>query len=264
MINSEIFQANLLESLIDPHIPTTQKQLRSRSSPTKIKALYHLYQLDKNVKNGKWSSNYQGKTRIAKDAKISKKHFSEFVNSGDFKLFGSIQHRPGTSNIYRLQNWIILFFDFLERKGMMKFFRKNFDLWKRNFMNRFHKWLLPLLNSGYSLNQILMNKVVNKKSLKGDGYDGLKGDAIKPSGSMKPSGSKSNTEFSVPAYQEFVFVGEQMSRFGLREGDINSLLKRYSLNRLKKASYLMHEWKNTGMEFRSPVRIYQTCLNKTV
>jgi len=129
--SSEELNITLLEILVDPKVPLSKKCIRARSSPTKIKTLYHLFQLYKNVESGKWGAIYQGKERLSKNAGISKNHLSEFVNSEDFKIFGDIQHRKGKTSIYRLKRWVVDAFHFFEKKGMMKN--------QRNPLNPFRK-----------------------------------------------------------------------------------------------------------------------------
>lgn len=262
------FQIQLLESVINPVMALTGCKIRARAAPTKIKALYHLYQLNKNILNGKWLSqkNYQGKTRIAKEAKISKKHFSEFINSPDFNLFGKVTHRDGETNIYYLEPWLVEAFQFFERKGMMKDFRENFIKWKDRFLKRLHKWLLPLLRKGHSLKDILMNKLCTKQKLKGDGCQTLKGDGMNlfEVPFMKPTGSKSKPEeLKVPGFDSYLKVGEKILNFGLQDADILQVMRDYSLNHHKKACNLFELWKKRGIEIHSPVKLYQTCLNRT-
>jgi|GEM_PF-6668452 len=260
---SQEIQVQLLETIIDPRIACSGKFLRARACPTKIKILYHLFQLEKNVASGKWSSIYQGKTAISKCAGVGKKHFAEFINSPDFELFGEVDHRKGTTNIYRLKKWVIETFTFFERTGLMKNFRQNFEEWREKFCRRLHKWLLPLLRAGHSLYQIFVNKLSTKKPLKGDDPKVLKGDGIKPSGSYEAfQGSKSKHE--LPVVNQFVdILGKLKDRFLLKEGDINQIMGRYSLSHLKKAIRKGEEWLKNGLDVRSPVQTFQSCLNKT-
>jgi hypothetical protein len=262
---SQEFQVTLLESLIDPRVACSGKLERARASPTKIKALYHLYQLQKNVTSGKWKSIYQGKTAISESAQISKNHFSEFVNSPDFHLFGEVTHRPGTTNIYKLQEWVIQTFVFLERTGMMKNFRQNFADWRDKFLARLHKWLLPLLRKGYALAQILMNKISTKQKLKGDDLKPLKGGGIKPSGSSYQAfqGSKSNTEPPDPILSGFVEAfGTLRDRFCIKEGDLYWIKENIPLKNIKKAIIVGQEWLKNGIEIRSPIRMFMGAMKK--
>lgn len=264
-LDSQEFNIQLLESIISPSVPCTEKCLKNKSAPTKIKSLYHLFQLSKNINSGKWTGIYQGKTRIAKDARISKKAFCEFINK-DFKLFGRVIHRPGTTNVYRLDDWVIELFGFLERIGMMKNFRKNFSDWKKKFKTRLCKWLLPLLRKGVTLSQILMNKISTKKDLKGGDLNPVKGGGIKPSGSHEAfQGFRSKPEHPiVPVVNDFVEISRLLSsRFLLKEGDINQLMRDFSLSHHKKAVLFGERWLKNGLKSRSPVKIYQCCLNKT-
>lgn len=267
-LDSQEIQVQMIEALINPCVACSGKMMRIRSCPTKIMTLYHLFQLHKNIKSGKWTSIYQGKTAMAKGAGVSIRHLSEFLNSSDFELFGDVTHRPGTTSIYTLKPWVIETFTFFEKKGMMRMFRENFKEWKKRFLNRLRKWLLPLLRKGYSLWQVFVNKLSTEKALKGVDLKTLKGVGIKPSGSSHKAlhGSRSNNEYpTVPVVNDFLEISRILaSRFSLKEGDINQLMSRYSLFRLKKAAKLGEQWLKNGIQVCSPVRLYQACLNKTV
>lgn len=264
---SEEEQIQLLEFIISPKIPCSGNLKRVRSSPTKIKILYHLFQLSKKISSGEWEVIYQNLENLSKHSGVGKKHFSEFINSPEFSLFGKVQHRKGTTNLCGLKKWLIDLFYFLEKKGMMKFFRKNFEKWKEVFMRRLNKWLMPLIRSGLSLYQILMNKLSTRKILKGGDPKGLKGGAIKYSSSSYKAfqGSKSNTEQPLTlAAQNMCEVNRLLKdRFHIRDGDIYMLSNSFSLNHHKRAIKLGISWLKRGMLPTSPVRMYQTCLNKT-
>jgi len=263
---SQEIQAQLIEALIQPLVPVSGKCLRARSAPTKIKLLYHLFQLHKNLRNHKWTSIYQGQKALSKGAKVGIKHLSEFINSPDFAIFGKVVHRKGTTSQYELNSWVLHFFDFFEKKGMMKNFRENPAEWKRFFLKRFHKWLLPLLQSGNSLTQILMNKLSTKSKLKGGDLNSLKGGTIKPSGSfIKPSGSKSKSECPpLPVIKDLLELDQTLKdRFKLRDGDRNISIKYFTLNHHQRAVRLGESMLRNGINLRSPARFYQSCLNQT-
>lgn len=265
-IESEEFQVNFIESLVDPHVPFSGKCERSRVSPTKIKAIYHLYQLTKNIQSGKWTSIYQGITRISKGALVSKRHLSQFVNNPDFDFFGSVEHRPGTTNIYRLNSWVLDLFSFFEKKGLMKHFRTDFKRWRVFFLRRINSWLIPLLQKKVTLREILMNKISTTKNLKGNDLKFLKGNGIKPSGANKAlQGSISNTErLTIPASKDFDEIAQTLSlRFSLKEGDLNMVMNSFTLNHHKSALVVREKFRLNGIEARSPIRLYQHCLNIT-
>lgn len=258
------FQAQLLESIIKPLIPLPEKK-RARSAPSKIKVLYHLFQLHKNVANGKWTEIYQGRKKIAQKAKVSLRHFKEFISDPDFKLFGSRKHRGGTTSVYTLHNWVIQFFEFFEKKGMMKDFRTDFNGWKERFVKRLHNWLLPLLRKGHSLTEILMNKLSTKKTLKGTGSNSLKGAKIKPSGSSHEAfGIKTKDENAELGTQESNLVAGILSnRLHLSGSDIHQFLFKNPLHLVKKAALtLCYRIEILKWEARSNVRALQDIINE--
>ena len=258
-------QLTSLELLIRNPIPVSGKCLRARSSPTKIKALYHLYQLNRNVKSGKWTSIHQGKTRMSKGAKISRRHFYEFIKN-NLSLFGKSIRRTGTTSEYHLDEWVVKFFEFFEKNGMMKGFREDFSSWREMFLTRLDKWLTPLIQKGLSLEQILMNKLSTGKALKGSGSKGLKGSGIKPSSKslMKPKGIKTNIEDAELDSKDSIEVNSILRcRLSLSEADVKKFRDYNGLKVLKKSalelcSYIENrEWKP-----RSMVRALQATINK--
>ena len=204
-----------------------------------------------------------GKKKIGKTArKVGRKSSTKFL-CGEGEVFFEKIPRYKATNIYKLHEWVIECFEFFEKKGMMHGIMQDFEKWRKCFLKRLDKWLLPLLEKGLPLRDILMNKLSTRKPLKGADPKPLKGAGIKPSESHEAfQGSKSNTESHIP-FSELKEVGDTLVRLSLKEGDIRMLLRCYSLNWLKRACKLMNEWRLRGMEFKSPVRVFQTCLNRT-
>lgn len=273
ILENDEFHLNLIEFLIQPACPVKQ---RCRSAPTKIKILYHLFQLSKNVISGKWTDIYQSTKEIAKGAKVTKRHFDEFINSGDAEIFMDIRRRgrkPGTNyfqtNIYTLKPWVVRLFRFFELEGMMRNFSKDFVGWKSTFLKRLRNRIIPLIRKGLSLVEIRkktkdINKFSTKNGLKGVTENGLKGVSIKyPSDSpIKHTGIRSNTD--LPVINDFVEISRKMEdRFLLQKGDINQFMKNYSVAHHKRALYLGEEWLRNGLSVRCPVLVYQDCLNRT-
>jgi hypothetical protein len=268
---TEEFRVNFIESLVAPCIPSAGKQKRARSAPTKIKSLYHLFQLNKNIKNKKWSKNFQGKTAISEKALVSKRHFSDFVNSSDFNFLGKVKHRGGTTNEYELEPWVVDMFSFFEKKGMMQNFRQDFDKWKRTFLKRINHWLLPLLRKGHTLSQILMNRLSTKQNLKGVDPKHLKGVGIKPKASpsrvpyeaLQGSRTKQSVP-SIPAFQEFCELSETLStRFLIKDGDLNMLMNSYSLKQIKGGIRMRESYRLQGFMARSPIASFIHCIEKS-
>ena len=255
----------LIEAIIQPCIACTGSNQRARSAPTKIKTLYHIYQLHKNIAKGKWTQIFQGKTAIVKGALVGKKHFSEFINSEDFKIFGEVEHRAGTTNIYRLHGWVIECFSFFEKHGMMKNFRSKFSHWKETFLKRLHKWLIPLARKGIGLSMV-MNNLSTKKPLKGDGSNGLKGVGINPS-VVPPMNSplERSRETRVPPVRESLkeldTLAENMSKnFSIREGDIHRIINQFSLAEIRGGLKIRRSMKSFNPI--SQIAILWTCLKK--
>jgi hypothetical protein len=269
--NQEI-NLHLLDALIAPKAGIGW---RVRSAPTKIKILYQFYQYTKRATFQNWENICPSKEDIAKHACVSRRHVTDFITSPDAELFIDIQRRerlPGTkkyqSNIYRLKPWLIEIFSFYEKTGMMKGFRNDFNAWKKTYHKRFWKWLIPQIQKGLSLKDVVEKKrLVNKLStglhVKGAADRTLKGAGIKYIHSpIKHSGSRSNTQHPIPAVQGLLDVGEVLrTRFFLNEGDINQLLTTVDLRTHKSACRIGLEWLKKGREVRTPVRLYQKCIN---
>jgi hypothetical protein len=150
---------------------------------------------------------------------------------------------------------------------MMKNYLKKFDWWYNDFSKRMKKWLIPLVQEGLSVRDIyarLMNRFSTEKSLKLHSRKSLKLHTIKPSGIHEDFVYKSNTEPALPYVQGLLDLGSHLKgRFSLREGDVNMLMKSFSLNHHKRATNLYELWLKRGISPQSPIRLYQTCLNKT-
>jgi hypothetical protein len=203
---------------------------------------------------------------------------------------GSVEHREFTSNIYRLNPWVVRLFEFLEAKGMMKKFRSNFSSWKSTFLKRVHNWLLPLLRKQLSLKDILMNRVTNKKSLKGLAERNLKGLPINhyvtdkaPKGEFRTNigtqnrFSKSKEKNSLQEKEHFdhlkdIELGiqehtkvalELASRIGMGGADIKHFLSKNSLPLVKKATRILCS-RIEKLNFKpiSKVRSLQSIINK--
>lgn len=271
-LGNQEFYLNLLDALIDPRVG----ECRARSAPTKIKFLYHIFQLEKKRNAESWQYICFSKEDLAKQAKISRRHITDFINSPDAELFVDVVRRGRKkgekkyqSNIYTLKPWLIKIFEFYEKTGIMRGFRDDFSAWKKTYKKRFLKWVIPQIQKGLSLEQILekkqvMNKLSTVLNAKGSADSGLKGAGIKyihrP---IKHSGYKSKYEQPIPAVQGLLEVGELLrDRFFLQEGDINMLLSRVDLNTHKKACGIGLNWLKNGLNMRSPVRTYQACINK--
>lgn len=259
LLDNDHTKCLLIKNLVHSSMPRNK---RARDRITNIKILYGLYQLNKNKKSGKWKEVAPGKSRIGKTAKVSRKAVTRFIN-GDGLVFFKKTSRFKTTNIYEMEKWVVEFFEFFERKGMMKGFMNDFDVWKKKFLKRLDKWLLPLLEKKFTLHQILMNKLSTKKELKGAYPPPLKGAGIKPTGSMNPIGIKTKDENADLGLQQSNEVaGILSSRLFLSGADIRQFLARNGASIVKKAAEILCyrievlKWKP-----RSTVKALQKIIN---
>lgn len=179
-MESTHFNSLLLLYLIEPVAPRTETSKRIRSKPTQIKILNALYQLNKNTISGKWTAIAPGKNLIAKAAQVSSDSVQSFINSPDFLLFGEKQERFQATNIYKLHPWVVQLFKFFEVKGMMKNIQTDFKSWRSTFAKRMKKWLLPLLEKGVTIKDILAQRLSTKKTLNSTPPPPLKHPPMKP------------------------------------------------------------------------------------
>lgn len=263
-MENEFTNAFLLTLLLDPKVKTREGQKRIKPSLAHFKVLNAIYQLNKNLsrKNKPWQEVACGKQLIADVARVSRTTVTEFITSSEFYLFCQKKERFKATNIYRLEKWVVRLFRFFELKGMMKGIMTDFKKWKTYFLKRCRNWLFPLLEKGFALHQIVMNKLSTKKPLKVADQKPLKVAGIKPSREHEAfHESRSNTE--IPSLADFNQLGDHLIRFGCKNGDVNFFLKTFSLNHHKKAVMVLDLWRKRGMSIESPAKVYQTCLNRT-
>jgi len=74
---SDYEAALFLRELIAPTKICEAENTRNRAAPTRIKFVYHLFQLTKNVRSGKWDSIYMAIPNMARDARVSKRKITE-------------------------------------------------------------------------------------------------------------------------------------------------------------------------------------------
>lgn len=251
-----------LKFLLQPCIPRGKKNLRIRSSPTQFKILTAIYQLRKNVLSKKWEKVAPGKAKIAKTARSSRDSVTRFINGTGLAFFKKTTRFKAT-NLYDLEPWVVKCFQFFEKKGMMKGIIQDFEKWRKTFLLRINKWLLPLLEKGFSLNDILMNKLSTKTRLMSAYPEPLMSAGIKPSG-FALKGNRNNTEISVPSICEFDSLSKQLeTELRISRSDVNTFVLHYPLSHHKRAATLALKWMANGIKPDSPVRMYQSCLNKT-
>lgn len=262
MINSATLEEKIYLILHLGEVNILGKRNKIRYS--QIKILYQMHLYGKNIRNGKWKEAFPSVATIAKHTKLSKDTIESFICHPSFSTFGEKVNRKGTSNKYRLRKWVVDLFDFFERFGFMKRFQTNFFGWRQTFVKRIKNGVIPLVQQNLTLQQV-MNKLSTRIPLKSVRSNPLKSVTTTPSGSTTPLGSKSNNERSaIPSVQTFGQLAESLrTRFLIRDGDVNMVMGRYSLNHHKKAMGLMDLWKSRGMQPDSPIQVYQACLNQT-
>lgn len=254
-------QVYLLQHLGNVNLFGKKKKIRF----SQIKILYQLHLYGKNVRNGKWATVSPRRETIAEHCGLHRDTVRAFICDPAFSVFGQVDHSFMKSNSYHLFSWVVDLFNAFERLGMMKGFNKDFERWKRIFSQRLLGAFLPLVQKGYSLNEIV-NKLSTKRHVKSATGKGVKSATTTYSRSTTASRSRSNNERPPPLDVVNGFSGladALRNRFLIREGDINMVMKRYSYYHLKSACHLLNSWKMNGMEIESPIKAYQKCLNKT-
>lgn len=265
-------QIYLIYYLINPQAPRNEKIKRIRCKTSYIQILNALYQMNKNTLGikAKWEEVAPGKKRIADVARTTRKYVTQFINSSEFPLFCEKVIRPGATHIYRLQQWVVDAFKFFEVKGMMKSFIDDFDSWKTTFTKRMQKWLLPLIDKGHSLKEILMNKLSTKSKLKGTPPDPLKGTPIK-----HPSVGRMGSSYEAPSddietksglsrilcLKDLDKAAETLlDRFKIKEADVNWIINHLGLKIVKGAIRIRESMMNFTP--KSPIKGFMWCVSK--
>ncbi|CAB4132655.1 hypothetical protein UFOVP255_41 [uncultured Caudovirales phage] len=256
---SLVEKALLLRYAAGPNLLSKKKKLKKST----FKVLYQLHLLGKNVRKGRWTDIHTSKETISKWSGVGIRQLTTFINDRDcFPIFGECVRRPGTSNLYRLHAWVEELFDAFERVGMMRRFGTDFDIWFRTFCKRFDGVFLPLLEKGLSLYEVV-NRLCTKIPVKVRGSNPVKVHATTASQSTTPSGTKSKYEQPPnPIFRKLSEVGFRLDRFGLAPGDQYQMLNRYSPKDNLKACDLMETFIKRAIMPKSPIRLYQSCINR--
>ena len=231
--------------------------------------LMTLYQMEKKKRDKHWSSIFVSKNTLAKAARTCRTSVTEFINSAVFSFFGTVEHRPGRTNIYQLNSLTIRCLHLLEVKGMFKFFRAQIDVWRRNFKKRFDAWLAPIMLAGHSIKNIFLNKLSTKTKLNPAGSPNLKtADPIiqrysVPVSSMQPEGSRSNSESLSPTLKELLKLEETFyNDLQIDQGEFFKFCRHYSFSELKAAGRAAYEWIVNGKSARNPAAMVQHHLKR--
>lgn len=134
------------------------KNNRTHFASSQIRIIYHLYNF------GKGNESIFPKTAtIAKALKIHHATVDRFINSEEFRKFATKIRRAFTSNLYILHPWVIECFKALEKLGFMKYFRENFERWRKLWKVRMGKFYCSKLINISSWDQVFKYKLDRNK-----------------------------------------------------------------------------------------------------
>lgn len=259
----QLFELLGLSIFIDP------KNVRQKTKKTPFKVLNSVYLLTKNNLEKGRTEHYPSKELIADVAGCCRSEVTKFITSEVCEEFCHVHREfdPITkkfkANRYFLKNWVYDWFQLFWRSGMMKHFRTNHKWWISDFKKRIYNWLMPLLDAGKTVKEIyegFVNKLSTEKPLKRAAVNPLKRADIKPTEYHEAYGTRISREGGVldlPSMQDFNFIGTQLvTRFGLREGDINSLMRSFNLIDLKRGYNIHNQRLKSGFVPKSPVAAF--------
>jgi hypothetical protein len=254
---------------------TNPDNVRAKTSKTYFKVLNAIYLFTKtNLENG-LTEHFPCKETLAKKAKCSRSQITRFITSTVCKEFCDIhrEYDPETkrykANRYYLKDWVFDLFRLFWRSGMMKHFQTKYDWWIFTFKKRIYSWLIPLLDAGKTVNQIFagfVNKLSTENPPKRAAANPLKRADNIPMGNTYTYGTRINRRdevLNLPSLQAFTFLGNQMiTRFGLREGDVNSIMNSFRLIDLKRGYKIHNQRVNSGFVPKSPVAAFISAIEQ--
>jgi hypothetical protein len=255
-IQEQIF---LLRDLADsPYKFIEEKRDRTRYSIMKI--LYQLHLLGKNVKNGKWRAIYPREETLASWAGISPWTVSKYINSHQFSVFGKVEQKPYISNRYELHNWVTEWFNVFERLGMMRGFKTDPKKWLKRFKKRIDSAILPLVSKGLTAKEV-MNQLLTKRPSKSHTVPPSKSHTTTFPTTLSGYRSKIEAPPNDPILKNHEKMCEQLrNRFRIDNGDINFMMRSFSLNELRGAYNVADLWLSRGMEVKSPVKMFMAAI----
>lgn len=265
-------QANLLLILSEFINPENERK-RIRTIPFKV--LNSIYLFTKNCQIKKYPEVFPSYDLLAKMSYCSRKEVAEFIESNEIEIFCEVKREPFKSNRYYLKQWVFEWFKLFYRFGMMKNLHSNFKKWLSSFKKRMKNFIMPWIEKGFNISQILielLNKLSTKLNLKGDAVKTLKGDAIKSFTGIKtyvyktifekPPDKPKTDEFD-PILTDFKKICSVLrDRFNIGISDINQFIKKNSAFRLNFAINLLEKQYQTGWRANSPIKALQNLLNK--
>lgn len=144
---------------------------------------------------------------------------------------------------------------------MLRGIMQDFEKWRKIFLKRLNKWLLPLLEKGHTLKDLLVNKLSTEKPLKGAHHIPLKGAGIKPTENIKPTGFKTNIVLAAPV-REAQETWQALDRLHIGEVDARHFMFKNPLGILNRAAHTLAGWMQSGTRINSPVRALQSIIAK--
>jgi hypothetical protein len=153
---------------------------------------------------------------------------------------------------------------------MMSGIHSDYQKWLAVFKDRIRKKLIPLIQKGYSvlqiLNQGLMNRLSTKNGLKVAAVNGLKVAGIKSSKEEKHKASSFEEGLRpnrVPPPLDLpclavmpVIANTLVNSFQMKEADANSVMNSFSLIHLKRGIRIHGERLKQGFQPRSPIAAF--------
>jgi hypothetical protein len=255
------------------HIDPKNKRLRKKPSFFKTLNAIYIMQIA-NEKRGRFD-NFPDKETLRKNAKISRSLVTKFVTSPWIKDFCVVIRRPNgpnkrfNSNLYRLHEPVYQWFRLMYRSGMMRGMHVDYTQWLADFTKRVNNWLLPLVEEGHTIADIytrFVNKLSTKKSSKVAAVKPLKVAGINPPGeSMKHSGYQDTESLPLSVTQDFHLAAETLiSRFSLREGDVNMVMNSFRLRDIRGTIRLRMSYEERGFVAKSPIKAFMHCMKEYI
>lgn len=139
-----------------------------RQAPKKMHLLYQFSLLHKNVEKDKWKAIFPSIDTIAAWVGCHNSTVDRFLKSPEISHLIDI-HRNArrikgrfVTHTYSIKKNILHCIRFLEKKGFFKGMKKDPIKWRAWFNRRLDVWLIPKLEKGMTLDQILCEKKIVK------------------------------------------------------------------------------------------------------
>lgn len=232
-----------------------------------LKILYQIFRFIKYGRSNGHSSHFPAIQTIADNSGCSERQVQYFLNSQFFKLLGERIMRRGESTCYRLNEWINRIFFTLERRGVMKNIKDNFDRFHKRFKKFMDNAIISDVEKGTSLQEVL-NKLCTKKQK-------ILHPLTKKYCTLADSLSKLEKSFQQPNQPETkpvepdkitlevsVVRGLLEDRLKLSEQQVLGFIFKNSLGLVKKAALKVSSWLIGGYTLDHPAAAVQFEINK--